>query len=97
VVGLEKCRTSDDEWAPSLPIFRSRCLPQKSEYVPYHKALPPVMYPVGPKNFGLADECMQKIQASLSRVAGKLSFRKADPVKSYNDVDYERDVRDGRI
>ena len=27
--GLEKCRISDDEWPPTLPIFRMRCLPQK--------------------------------------------------------------------
>jgi hypothetical protein len=33
-VGLEKCRTSDDEWPPTLPIFRYRCLPPKKEPLP---------------------------------------------------------------
>lgn len=26
-LGLEKCRTSGDEWPPTLPVFRARCLP----------------------------------------------------------------------
>ncbi len=67
-VGLEKCRTSGDEWPPTLPIFLDRCLPRKVEAVPYHKALPPVMYPVGEKNLSLADECMAKIRRALKRM-----------------------------
>lgn len=35
-VGLEKCRTSGDEWPPTLPIFRDRCLPEKKEPLPLY-------------------------------------------------------------
>lgn len=42
--GLEKCRISDDEWPPTLPIFRMRCLPEKVG-APFHRPAPKLPKP----------------------------------------------------
>lgn len=61
--GLERCRTSDDEWPPTLPIFRSRCL--VSQYAaPYHRPFPKMIEPPRTKNVG--NDAMERIKRALS-------------------------------
>ena len=41
-VGVKRCIASNDEWAPSLPMFKTRCKP---EPYPYHNNLPALPVP----------------------------------------------------
>ena len=59
--GLEKCRISKETWPPTLPEFRTMCLPEKSP--PYHRDY--VALPKPPKN-------PAKIEAALQAMRNKL-------------------------
>lgn len=59
-IGLERCRTSGDEWPPTLPIFRGRCL--LAQYAAaYHRPFPKL--PTPPVDRTVAEREIAKMRA----------------------------------
>jgi len=65
--GLEQCRTSADEWPPTLPVFRSRCL--VTQYAAaYHRPFEKLPEPQrDPMIVAVAIETIAKAQGGMRR------------------------------
>ena len=60
--GLEKCRTNPDCWPPTLPKFRSMCLPEKRD--PIHREYKSLPKP--PPNPALVEQSLNAMRSALN-------------------------------
>lgn len=95
-IGLEKCRTSDDEWPPTLPMFRDRCKAKQFAATCHRPFAPALPKPAkSPEEIERGHKILTRIMEIGRRNARKFVMRKPDKPTPYNDTEFEAEKHGG--